>query len=212
MILLQHYYHLKQLINDRKDNLMNNRNTTTQNAKRSSVGDLVLTAMFTALLCIMAQISIPMQPIPLTLSLFALFLIGALLKPRYAFLSALVYLLLGAFGAPVFAGFRGGLMQLTGPTGGYLLAYPLMTLITALSLKLGRKYRLPALAFGMTFSLLLCYTIGTLWFTFISGKSLYVALTLCVFPFIPLDIVKIILTISVSTIIQNTALRQRQSL
>ena len=188
---------------------MNPSDTTANKVQRISTRDLVLTAMFTAILCVMSQISIPIQPIPFTLSLFALFLIGALLQPRYAFLAVIVYLLLGAFGVPVFSNFRGGLMHLTGPTGGYLMAYPLMTVVTALFYKFGKKHRIISLGLGMTISLLLCYLIGTLWFTHITGKTLYVALTLCVFPFIPFDIVKIVLAISVSLLIRKALIKHQ---
>ncbi len=177
-------------------------------AQRISTRDLVLTGMFAAVLCVMAQIAIPIQPIPFTLSLFALFLIGALLQPRYAFLAALIYLLLGAFGVPVFAYFRGGLAHLTGPTGGYLMAYPVMTLVTALFHQLGKKHKIIYLTIGMAISLLLCYLIGTLWFTFVTGKTLYVALSLCVFPFIPFDILKIILAVSLSLLIRKSLIKQ----
>ncbi len=193
---------------ERKLQKMKEYNTTLNKAQGIKTKDLVLTGMFTAILCVMSQIVIPVQPIPFTLSLFALFLIGALLQPRYAFLSALVYLLLGAFGVPVFAGLRGGLMHLTGPTGGYLMAYPLMTLITALFYMLGKKHRILSLILGMTISLFLCYLIGTLWFTYITGKTLYVALTLCVFPFVPFDILKIVLAISVSLLIRKALNKQ----
>ena len=94
---------------------MNKTNQVTQTNKRKmSTQDLVMTGMFTAVICVMAQISIQTQPIPFTLALFAIFLTGALLSPRYAFLSVLVYLLLGAFGVPVFAGLKGGIQHLTG--------------------------------------------------------------------------------------------------
>jgi biotin transport system substrate-specific component len=188
---------------------MNQPNATVNKTQRISTRDLVLTGMFAAILCVMAQITIPIQPIPFSLSIFALFLIGALLQPRYAFLAALIYLLLGAFGVPVFAGFKGGLTHLTGPTGGYLMAYPLMTLVTSLFHQLGKKHRIISLSIGMTISLFLCYLIGTLWFTFITGKTLYVALTLCVFPFVPFDIVKIILAVSVSLLIRKALIKQQ---
>ena len=193
---------------ERKLQKMKEYNKALNKVQGIKTKDLVLTGMFTAILCVMSQIVIPVQPIPFTLSLFALFLIGALLQPRYAFLSALVYLLLGAFGVPVFAGLRGGLMHLTGPTGGYLMAYPLMTLITALFYMLGKKHRILSLTLGMTISLFLCYLIGTLWFTYITGKTLYVALTLCVFPFVPFDILKIVLAISVSLLIRKALNKQ----
>lgn len=190
-------------------------NTTAKKTQRIHTRDLVITAMFTAIICVLSQISIPIQPIPFTLGLFSIFLTGALLSPRFALLSVLTYLLLGAFGLPVFTGFRGGVPALAGMTGGYLMAYPLIALITALSYKLAKKNKLnngrlflPIVLFlGMTVSLLLCYLIGTLWFTFITGKTFYVALTLCVFPFVLFDFFKIILAISLSFLIRKAVMK-----
>ena len=187
---------------------MNKTNQVTQTNKRKmSTQDLVMTGMFTAVICVMAQISIQTQPIPFTLALFAIFLTGALLSPRYAFLSVLVYLLLGAFGVPVFAGLKGGIQHLTGMTGGYLMAYPLMAFVTSLFYKHIKKYKIFALAIGMLVSLFLCYMIGTVWFSFITGTDFYKSLTLCVFPFILFDLLKIVLAISVSMVIRKTAMK-----
>lgn len=190
-------------------------NTMAKKTQRINTRDLVITGMFTAVICVLSQISIPTQPIPFTLGLFSIFLTGALLSPRFAFLSVMAYLLLGAFGLPVFAGFKGGVPALVGMTGGYLMAYPLIALITALSYKLAKKHTssngklfVPiSLFLGMTVSLLLCYLIGTLWFTFITGKTFYVALTLCVFPFVLFDFFKIILAISLSILIRRAVIK-----
>jgi biotin transport system substrate-specific component len=180
----------------------------TTKSQRINTKDLVMTGMFTAVICIMSLITLPTQPIPFTLSLFAIFLTGALLEPRLAFLSTLAYLLLGAFGIPVFAGFRGGLQALTGMTGGYLMSYPLMAIVIALCYKYIKKYKILALAIGMTLSLFLCYFLGTLWFMFISGNDLLTSLTLCVFPYAAFDLIKIILAISISTVIRKTAMKR----
>src|SRR5690554_1884806 len=102
---------------------------------------LVLTAMFTAIICVMSQVVIPLQPIPFSLSLLAIFLTGALLEPKYAFLATLAYLLLGAFGLPVFAGFKGGFQVVTGMTGGFIMAYPIMAFITSISYQLSTKIK-----------------------------------------------------------------------
>ena len=102
---------------------------------------LILTSMFTAIISVMSQIIIPIQPIPFSLSLLAIFLTGALLEPKYAFLSTLAYILLGAFGLPVFAGLRGGIHVLAGMTGGFIMAYPIMAFITALFYQLSKKIR-----------------------------------------------------------------------
>ncbi len=194
-----------------------NTNTEAKKTQRISTRDLVLTGMFTAIICVLSQVSINIQPIPFTLGLFSIFLTGTLLSPRYALLSVMAYLLLGAFGLPVFAGFKGGVHALVGMTGGYLMAYPLVAFLTALSCKLARKYKphgkkllfneklfVPFVMFlSMTVSLSLCYLIGTAWFTFITGKTFYVALTLCVFPYILFDLFKIVLAISLSFLIRR---------
>jgi biotin transport system substrate-specific component len=160
-----------------------------------------MTGMFTAVICVMAQLQIPTQPIPFTLALLAIFLTGALLPPRYSLLAVLAYLLLGAFGIPVFAGFKSGFQTLFGPTGGFLMAYPVMAFITSLFYQYFRKYKIIALAAGMLISLAICYLIGSLWFTFVLDKDIYTALTLCVFPFILFDFIKITLAIAISFVI-----------
>lgn len=186
---------------------MDQSSANTKHKQFISITGLVLTGLFTALLCVLAQISIPIQPIPFTLSLFAIYLIGALLPPRYALLSTISYVLLGAFGLPVFAGMKGGFHVLTGMTGGFLMAYPLMAFITALCYRYARKWKVPALISGMLVSLLLCYLFGSLWFTISTGSGFQKALTLCVYPFVLFDLIKIALAVSFSQIIRGTVFR-----
>lgn len=180
---------------------------TINKTQRITTKDLVLTAMFTAILCVMAQLSIPVQPIPFTFALLAVFLIGALLTPRYAFLSVLIYLLLGAFGVPVFAGMKGGLGHLAGYTGGFLASYPIMAFVTSVFYKYSKKYKVIALALGMLLSLALCYLFGTAWFAYVAGTTFLAGLASCVFPFAAFDLLKIVLAISFSMVIRKTVLR-----
>lgn len=181
--------------------------------KQLTTKNLILTGMFTAIISVLAQISIPIQPIPFSLSLLAIFLTGMLLEPKYAFLSTLAYILLGILGLPVFAGFRGGIQVLTGMTGGFIMAYPLMAFISSIAYQLSRIVkplsiirniiRIAILSLGMIISLILCYTIGSLWFCHISGSTMAYALTVCVFPFIAFDLLKIALAISFGTILRK---------
>jgi|GEM_PF-104071 len=108
-------------------------------SKRIPTKNIILSGMFTALICVLSQIIIPIQPVPFSLSILAIFLTGSLLTPGYAFLSALAYILLGAFGLPVFAGFKGGPQVLAGMTGGFIMAYPVMSFITSVSYKISKK-------------------------------------------------------------------------
>lgn len=161
--------------------------------ERMKTKDLAACALMAAATAVCAQISVPLPSgVPLTLSVAAVFLTGAALGPGLAFASQLVYLLLGAFGLPVFAGFSSGLGTLLGPTGGYLLVYPLMAAAVALGRRLWGG-RLPSLAASMLIALLLCYAGGTAWFMAATEKSLAVSLSACVFPFVPVDLCKIAL-------------------
>lgn len=165
--------------------------------------NLVLAAMFTAIICVLSQIQIPLQSIPFSLGLLAIFFTGAMLEPKYAFFAVLAYLLLGAAGVPVFANFQGGLQSLLGPTGGYLMSYPLIALIIALFNKRSRRRKLITLTFAMLLSLLLCYIMGTIWFTIITDNSFIAALNICVFPFVLFDLAKIAIAVSLSTVLKK---------
>src|SRR5829696_7645933 len=80
-----------------------------------------------------AQITIPLSPVPFTLQVLAVILSGLLLGVRHGALAQAVYVLVGAIGVPVFAGFKGGLGILLGPTGGYLISYPIAAAVAGLA-------------------------------------------------------------------------------
>ena len=134
---------------------------------------------------------------------FAVFLTASLLGWRRGTLSVVVFLLLGAIGIPVFAQFQSGLGTLLGMTGGYLIGFLFTAVFTGLLCdRLGKKVWV--LILSMVGGLLLCYAFGTVWFMFVYGQqtgpiSLWGALTLCVFPFLPFDAGKIL----VATILVN---------
>lgn len=157
---------------------------------RTHTKDLTLCALFTALAAVLSQVSLPLPftPVPITLSTVAVFLTGALLTPRQAFTSWLCYLLLGAVGVPVFAGFSGGISVLLGPTGGYLMVFPFMAALIAWVFTRGQS--LPRALAGIGLSLLLCYAGGCAWFMLITGQPLQTALALTVLPFLPMDVAK----------------------
>src|SRR5215831_15771318 len=92
---------------------------------------VVLGASLFVALCARVTLPLPFTPVPLTLQNFGVLLVGLTLGPRRAFAALTLYLLEGAFGMPVFnpAG-PGGIAQLLGPTGGYLLAYPFVAGLT----------------------------------------------------------------------------------
>lgn len=174
----------------------------TVSAKASAqIRAAVLCGLFAAFTAVFSQISLPIGPVPISCSLIAVYLAGLFLPVKTAALSQLVYLLLGIIGVPVFAGFQSGAARLAGPTGGYLLVYPVIALILSLAMviydkKLARKplaARAAYIVSAMLVSLIVCYAAGTAWFTVFSGSSFQKALSLTVVPFIAGDIAKIVL-------------------
>lgn len=161
--------------------------------------DLVLISLFASLIAICSWIYIP-TAVPFTLQTFAVFLSLGLLGGKKGFQAILVYLLLGAVGLPVFAGFTSGFGVLLGSTGGYLWGFLGAALVYwGASLKI-KNFSKIWLWSTMLFGLLLCYLFGSLWFYAIAlngGKALsfYTVLTWCVFPFVLPDLLKIGLAI-----------------
>src|SRR5215207_3565682 len=91
------------------------------------------TALMAAVTAVAAQIAIPLEPVPFTLQVLAVILSGLLLGPRYGALAQAIYVLVGAVGVPVFAQFSGGLGVVLGPTGGYLVSYPIAASVAGLA-------------------------------------------------------------------------------
>src|SRR5215211_6026822 len=96
-------------------------------------------ALMAAVTAVAAQIAIPIFPVPFTLQVFAVVLSGFLLGPRYGALAQVIYLLVGAIGVPVFAQFKGGLGVVLGPTGGYLVSYPIAAAVAGLATNAARS-------------------------------------------------------------------------
>ena len=163
------------------------------NAKLS-VKDMVVTALFAVLLAVCAWIAIP-AAVPFTLQTMGLFLTMGLLGGRRAALAVTLYLLLGMIGIPVFSGFRGGLSVLAGITGGYLIGFLFAALVYWLITAKSRGRMLPMIL-GMVAGLLVDYAFGTAWFMLFYARSygaigLSAALSMCVFPFIIPDVIKL---------------------
>lgn len=101
--------------------------------------DIILFAVFTAI-CAQLAIRLPFTPVPVTVQTLFVVLAGMMLGPRDGFYAMSWYLIMGLCGAPVFAGFAFGPAVLFGPTGGYLLAFPLAALLSGYVFhSLGRK-------------------------------------------------------------------------
>ncbi len=146
-----------------------------------------------ALLALCAHLALPLwfTPVPLTVQPFAVLLLGLLLTPRMAATTLCAYLAEGAIGLPVFAPApTSGLAHLLGPTGGYLMAYPIAALLISFLWKRSRRQFSTALVSAALGDLLILLS-GALWLAVLTHTSARSVLTLSLFPFLPGDAIKI---------------------
>lgn len=158
----------------------------------SKTFDITSIALMTAVTAVMAQIAIPMPAgVPMTLQTFAVTLAGVVLGSKNGGLSMVLYILMGAIGLPVFSGFRGGLAMLVGPTGGFLLSFPVMAFIIGLGIKYIKDKPLIFWSY-LALGTIINYIIGTIVFSLSTGSGLVPSFMACVFPFIPTAVIKLI--------------------
>ena len=145
-------------------------------------------AAFAALLAVASYVSftLPLTDVPFTLQVFVVLLAGAVLGPGAGALSVLVYLLLGALGAPVFAAGSGGLGVLLGPLGGYLLSWPLAAAAAGLGHRRGPALRL----LWLIAALALVYLGGVAGLHLGQGIGWRAAVLAGALPFLPFDVLK----------------------
>ena len=165
---------------------------------KSTTKDITFIALSTTIMIICSFITIPF-PIPFTLQTFALFTIIGLFGIKKALVSILLYLLIGAIGFPVFSGLRGGIGILFVVPGrsllGFLFTAPISGLLLNLLSKNG-KTTFPAYLLSMATGLFVCYGFGTLWYLLFytnstENISIVSVLSMCIFPFILPDFIKI---------------------
>lgn len=167
--------------------------------KKFTVKTIVLCAMFAALCCATAPVSIPLPGgVPVTLQTAAVFLTALLLGPLYGFVAVLVYVLLGAVGLPVFAGLSGGIGSLVGLSGGFIMSWPFAAALAGfLYYKFGRNEKglkkYATMIIAMLLGSVIIYTVGLTQFIFLTKMSISASLAACMIPFIPGDVLKMVL-------------------
>lgn len=148
--------------------------------------------IFTAIIAILAQISIPLPSgVPITLQSFAVTLTAIVLGSRKGAIATIIYLLLGIVGVPVFTQLRGGLHALVSPTGGYLISFPVMALCIGIGTEeKARKGRYPLMLISGN---LINYAFGLLVYCLTANVDLIPGFIACVLPYIPAAIISAIL-------------------
>jgi len=159
---------------------------------------MLLCSLFAALSAILSQAAVPVGPVPVTLTHVSVFMAAGLLGARRGALSQIVYVVLGAAGAPVFAGMTGGIAKISGPTGGFIIGYIACAFVSGFIMEKAPKEKsrgalIPALA--MSVGMIFTYAPGVLWFMGVTGAAAAAALSACVLPFLPGDALKIALCI-----------------
>ena len=165
------------------------------------VVDLTYMAVGAALTAVCSWISIP-STVPFTLQTFAVFCVLSLLGGKRGTVSIVIYILLGAVGMPVFAGFTGGIGILLGTTGGYIIGFIFMGLLFWLAEHFFGN-ALPVRIVSMLAGLLVCYAFGTGWFLWVYARQsgaigIGTALSWCVLPFILPDLAKMALAVGIA--------------
>jgi len=162
-----------------------------------------LAAVMAAVLCLIGPVALPVGPVPIALTGFGVCLAGGVLGSVQGCMAVLIYILLGAVGLPVFSGFAGGISVLAGPTGGYIMGYLPCAAIAGISKKNGK-----CMGLWMLLGTAVMYMLGTAWFVLQADVNAWAALSICVLPFLPGDILKIFAAVKTAKAI-NTALSSK---
>lgn len=172
---------------------------------KAATRDIVCVGMFAAVLAVLSQISIPMPSgVPVTLQTFAVALTGVVLAWKLGLASTLVYILLGAIGVPVFAGFSGGIQVLVNYTGGFIWGFLAMTLLCGIGICM--KNKILGILLGMV-GLSVCHLFGTIQFMIVMHMGIGESFLLASAPYILKDVISVFLAFMVGTQIRTRLLK-----
>ncbi len=149
--------------------------------------NLIQISMMSALIAVISQLSIPMPyGVPMTLQSLIIPLVGVMLGAKNGTISTIIYIFLGLVGLPVFANFGSGLTAILGPTGGFILTFPIMAYFAGISYDKSKIFFMLMLLF----SAFINYAVGTFYFSIVTNTDILLSISYCVIPFIPTTIIK----------------------
>ena len=182
-----------------KDRILINKLKTFENFN-SNVVSILLVLFGTILLAISAKIQLPFWPVPMTMQTFVIFLIGMTYSVRLSFITVSMYLFEGALGLPVFAS-GGGIAYLIGPTSGYLYGMLISSVVISYLANLGFSKTYFKTSISLLIGSFIIFLFGILYLGSIIGyeKAIFAGLL----PFIPSEIFKIALAVSIIPTIQK---------
>lgn len=154
--------------------------------------NMIITAMFAALICISAYIVIPLpfSPVPITLQTLFVMMAGLLLPVTYSGLAVLIYLLLGAVGLPVFSGGASGIGSIVGPTGGYLIGFLVGSMVISMLVKSSKNKFAISFVSAIVGGIVVVYAFGVIWLAWKTDMGIQKAFVVGALPFLLGDFVK----------------------
>lgn len=158
--------------------------------------EMALIGIMAAVTCIFGPLSIPIGPVPISLTNLAIYFSIYILGMKKGTISYLIYLMIGLVGIPVFSGFTGGGGKLFGPTGGYLIGFIFMAVIGGIFINRFHKNRLLCFL-GFILGTWIDYAFGTVWLAYEAGMTMRAALAAGVLPFLLFDLVKMLCVVIV---------------
>lgn len=159
------------------------------------INELTKMSICIAIICISAYISFPLpfSPVMITAQTIAINLVALILTPKQSFIVTLLYIILGAFGLPVFSGGTSGFGRIFGPTGGFILGFLIITPL--MSYFKGKDYNFKRyLSVTIIIGMIVLYAFGAVFMSVVQIISILQALSLAVFPFVVGDIFKCVLS------------------
>ncbi len=178
------------------------------NLEKSQMHNMITAALFAGIMAILSQFTFPIGAVPITLQSFVCALAGGVLGRKWGAISISLWLLLGVLGVPVLTMGKAGPGIFFSPVGGYYVGFILMAWISGF--RLAEKGHFIRQISSALVGLISCYVLGTLWFILYFqyglGKEmpLLTALTMTAFPFIPFDLVKVVLGVLLGTKIRQS--------
>jgi biotin transport system substrate-specific component len=184
---------------------------TAHSPARHLLGQTALAVAGSALVALCAHVAIPLAftPVPLSMAPWAVLFLGLTLGPATAFASLCLYLTEGAAGLPVFSPLGpGGILQLLGPTGGYLLSYPFAAALAGYLYRRRRRSFTLGI-FSAAAASLLILLVGAAWLKLLTHMNIRVLLDQAVLPFLPGDALKVFAAAGAAKLVDTVRLRRQ---
>lgn len=202
-LLTQYHYDTTILQNKQTERTFIMPKETIASKRTFSTAQMTLAAIMTAITCVLGPLSIPIpiSPVPITLTNLVIYFTVCFLGWKLGTVSYLLYLIIGLIGFPVFSAFGSGFGKLFGPTGGYLIGFIFMAVICGLTFEKSSKK--PVLFAGLVLGSAVNYLFGTLWLAWQAHLTFPQALMAGVIPYLPGDLVKILLAVFLAPVIKK---------